>query len=180
MFLDLLRNRRSVRSFENRPVEEEKVELLIEAALRSPSSRSLNPWEFVVVTETDRLKRLAEAKPHGAGFLARAPLGFVVLADPERCDVWIEDASIAVILIQLAAESLGLGSCWIQIRKREHAQGGSAADHVKRLLDVPDRFEVEAMIAIGYPGKKPLPHSVDSLQYEKVHSNHYGAPFRRH
>lgn len=179
MFLDLLRNRRSVRSFENRPVEQEKVELLIEAALRSPSSRSLNPWEFVVVTESDRLMRLAEAKPHGAGFLAQAPLGIVVLADPERCDVWIEDASIAVILIQLAAESLGLGSCWIQIRQREHAQGGPAAEHVKRLLDVPERFEAEAMIAIGYPEKKPLPHGVDSLQYDKVHSGRYGVPFRK-
>ncbi|MFZ7128540.1 MAG: nitroreductase family protein [Desulfobacterales bacterium] len=177
MFIDLVRNRRSVRSFEQRPVEPEKVKILVEAALRAPSSRRLNPWEFVVVTDREKLKELSRAKPHGAGFMAEAALGIVVLVDPERCDVWIEDASIAMIFIQMAAESLELGSCWIQIRKRQHESGSPASDPVKKLLDVPDRFEVEAMVAIGYPVKKPSPHGVESLQHEKVHADSYGKPF---
>lgn len=179
MFMELLRNRRSVRSFEDRPVETEKVERLVEAALRSPSSRSLNPWEFVVVRDRERLAALSGAKPHGAGFLAGAPLGIVVLADPKRCDVWIEDASIAVILVQLAAESLGLSSCWIQIRKRQHADGGPAADHVRQHLDIPSHLEVEAMIAIGYPRNKPAAHGSESLLYDKVFAEGYGVPFRK-
>jgi nitroreductase len=177
MYMELLRNRRSVRSFEDRPVEKEKVDLLVEAALRSPSSRGLNPWEFVVVTDKGKLKALSAAKPHGAGFLAGAPLGIVVTADPERCDVWIEDASIATILVQLAAESLGLASCWIQIRRRDHAPGRTAAEHVRQVLGIPSRLEVESMIAVGYPTRRPRPHGPDDLQFQKVHDDRYGTPF---
>ena len=73
MFIELLRNRRSRRKFEDRPVEKEKIDLLVEAALRSPSSKGINPWEFVVVTDPEIIARLAAAKPHGAGTIpARA------------------------------------------------------------------------------------------------------------
>ncbi len=175
MFLDLLRQRRSVRRFSDRAVETENVSLLLEAALRSPSSRGLNPWSFVIVDDRSLLQKLAKAKPHGASFLAEAPLGIVVVADPERCDVWIEDTAIATILVQLAAESIGLGSCWIQIRKRRHGDGGDAGDWVKQILDIPQHLEVESMIAVGYPDHKPPPHSADSLLKDRVHVNRYGS-----
>ena len=74
MFMDLIRSRRSIRHYEDRPVEDEKIDLLVEAALRSPSSRGYNPWTFVVVREQKTLADLAQAKPHGATFLAKAPL----------------------------------------------------------------------------------------------------------
>lgn len=111
MFLPLIQDRRSIRSFTDRPVEPEKVALLVEAALRSPSSRSLNPWEFILVTDKTMLEKLSACKPHGAAFLKGTPLGIVVLADPEKYDVWIEDCSIASTYIQLAAEDIGLKSC---------------------------------------------------------------------
>lgn len=179
MFIDLLRQRRSVRQFSDRAVETEKVSLLLEAALRSPSSRGLNPWSFVTVDDRSLLQKLAQAKPHGAGFLASAPLGIVVVADPERSDVWIEDTAIATILVQLAAESIGLGSCWIQIRKRRHGDGGEAGDRVKQMLDIPPHLEVESMIAVGYPDQKPPPHSADSLLEDRVYANRYGRALDR-
>jgi len=118
MFIELLKKRRSIRQFKDKPVEKEKIDLLIEAALRSPSSRSLNPWEFIVITDKSTLYELSCSKPHGASFLKNAALGIAIIADPEKCDVWIEDSSIASTYIQLAVESIGLKSCWIQIRKR--------------------------------------------------------------
>ena len=66
----------------------------------------------------------------GADFLKDAPLAIVVLADPLASDVWIEDASIASILIQLQAEDLGLGSCWIQVRERYTATGMPADEYI--------------------------------------------------
>lgn len=84
MFLNILKKRRSIRQFEARPVEPEKIETLVEAVLRSPSSRSLNPWEFVVVTDPAILAALAACKPHGATFVKNAPLAIVVCADPEN------------------------------------------------------------------------------------------------
>lgn len=179
MFSELIRNRRSMRHFQDRPIEPPKIEALVEAALRSPSSRGLNPWEFILVDDSEQLRTLAAAKPHGASFLAGAPLGIVVCADPQRCDVWVEDCSIAVIFVQLMAESLGLGSCWIQIRKRTHASGRPARDHIADRLHIPAHLEVEAMIAIGYPAREKKPHPAASLPFDKVHRGKFGRPFKK-
>jgi nitroreductase len=179
MFRELIRNRRSMRHFEDRPVEAAKIEALVEAALRAPSSRSLNPWEFILVDDRRQLQALAQAKPHGASFLADAPLGIVVCADPQRCDVWVEDCAIATIFIQLMAETLGLGSCWIQIRERHHTSGRPARDHIAELLDIPAGLEVAAMIAVGYPAREKKPHPASSLLYAKVHRGMYGRPFKK-
>jgi nitroreductase len=173
MFLSLIQERRSIRKFLNHPVEPEKVEQLMEAALRSPSSRSLNPWEFIVVNDPVLLRKMAIAKPHGAAFLRTAPLGVVICADSQKCDVWIEDASVATTYIMLAAQSLGLGSCWVQIRLREHNVNQTAGDYLRELLDLPEYLKVESVIAIGYPAENPPPHPKEELQYEKVHYNTY-------
>jgi nitroreductase len=174
MLIDLLRKRRSVRRFEERPVEEEKIDILIESVLRSPSSRGLNPWEFVVVRDKEMLTRLAQAKPHGASFIKNAPLAFVVCADPARCDVWVEDCSIAAILLHLAATDLGLGSCWVQIRLREHGDGRMAQDYVTELLGLKAGMVVEAIIAIGYPADELPGHPRASLLDERVSFERYG------
>jgi len=84
----------------------------------APSSRSRRPWEFIAVTDKEKLEKLSKIREHSSDFLAGAPLGIVVVANPKTCDVWIEDSSIAAIIIQLSAQSLGLGSCWIQVRER--------------------------------------------------------------
>jgi len=177
-FEELIHNRRSIRRYRDRPVEPEKIERLIEAALRAPSSRSLYPWEFVVVDDASILRSLASCKPHGAGFLAEAPLGIVVCGDPTRCDVWVEDCSIAVTFIQLMAVSLGLGSCWIQVRKRAHADGGPARDVIARHLELPDRLDVEAIVAIGYPAQPKAGHARATLLFDRVHRNRFSLPYR--
>ncbi len=174
MLIDLLRRRRSVRRFEERPLEEDTIDLLIESVLRSPSSRSLNPWEFVVVRDREMLTRLSRAKPHGAAFLKDAPLAFVVCADPARCDVWVEDCSIAALLLHLAATDLGLGSCWVQIRLREHGDGRMAQEYVAELLGLPQGRTVEAIIAIGYPADELPGHPRASLLDERVSFERYG------
>ena len=174
MFIDLLRSRRSIRKFEDRPVEAEKVDLILEAALRAPSSRGFNPWEFVVVTDPAIIKRLSTAKPHGASFLANAPLAIVVCVDPGKSDVWVEDASIAAIILHLAATDLSLGSCWIQLRKRDHDGSKTAGEYAAEVLGLPAELVVSAIMAIGYPAQQPSPHPTASLQREKVSVNRYG------
>ena len=174
MFIDLLRSRRSIRKFEDRPVETEKVELIVEAALRSPSSRGGNPWEFVVVTDPEIINRLSTAKPHGASFLANAPLAIVVCADPGKSDVWVEDASIAAVILHLAATDLGLGSCWVQLRKRNHDETKTAGEYAAELLGLPAGLVVSTIMAIGYPAQQPAPHPQTSLQRDKVSVNRYG------
>ena len=179
MFISLLKERRSIRKYQKQPIEAEKIEMLIEAALRSPSSRGFNPWEFILITDPQILQKLSRAKPHGASFLKNAQLGIVILADSEKSDVWVEDASIASILIHLAAASMGLGSCWIQIRKRMHDDNFSAQDYITELLDIPVGFMVESMVAVGYPDEVKTPHSKEALPYQKVHINRYGECLKR-
>jgi nitroreductase len=177
MFLSLIENRRSIRKFKDKAVEAETLAMLVEAMLRAPTSRGNNSWEFVVVTDSDRLEQLSRAKPHGASFLKNAPLGIVVCGDPKISDVWIENASIASIYIHLAAASLGLGSCWIQIRRREHDDSRSSEAYIADVLNLPTHMKVLSIIAIGYPDENKPPQPRDGLAWDRVFVNGYGAPY---
>jgi nitroreductase len=174
MFLSLVQKRRSIRRYLEKPVETEKIDSLIESALRSPSSKGFNPWELIVVKDKDLLEKLSKAKPHGASFLKNAPLGVVVCADPSKCDVWVEDASIATIFLHLAAASMGLGSCWIQIRKRMYDQTKTSQEYIRELLRIPENFKVESIVAIGYPAESKPSHKKESLPYDKIHFDFFG------
>jgi len=170
---DLLRQRRSIRMFKELPVEADKIALLSEALLRAPTSRDLQPCEFVFVDEPAILNRLVSAKGHGTSFFSTAPLAIVIAADPRISDVWIEDCSIAAIVAQLAAEELGLKSCWAQLRLRAHDDDLSASDFVRQLVGLPEGKEVPMVIAVGYPDETKTGHNEERLKKEKIHFNSY-------
>jgi len=171
--IKILRKRRSIRVYQNHPIEPEKLEILKEACLRSPSSRNINPWEFIFITDSDLLMKLSRSKPHGAHFLEKAPLGVLICADEKKSDVWIEDCSIAAIILQLSAQSLSLGSCWIQIRNRTYHPKISAEQYIRRQLNMPRNIRIEAIVAIGYPAEKKPAISVSELSYNKIKINRY-------
>jgi nitroreductase len=179
LMIELLRKRRSIRKYTSEPIDPAALDILLEALLRSPSSRTINPWEFVIVDDRELLARLSEAKEHGSSFVRYAPLAIVVCADGDKTDVWVEDCSIACILVQMVAESLGLGSCWIQIRNRMHGRALTSEKFVSDLLGLPDRFKVEAVIAVGHPDEKKRPVPAEALQYGKIRHNHYSRLFQR-
>ena len=108
--MELLKRRRSSRLFTGEPVDKDAVCDLMKAALMSPSGHRINPWEFILVDDKEVLKALSTSKEHGAGLLEGAAMAVVVMGDTTKTDVWIEDCSIATIIMQLAAEDLGLGS----------------------------------------------------------------------
>ena len=120
------------------------------------------------------LKQLAHCKEQASSFIADAALAIVVTADPLASDVWIEDASIASILIQLQAEDLGLGSCWVQVRERQAANGMPSDEFVREVLDIPLQIKVIYIIAIGHKGMERKPFNEDHLQWEKIHINKFG------
>ncbi len=158
--IELLRNRRSIRKYTGQVIEPEKIEILKESVLRSPTSKNNKPCKFIFISEKELLHKLSGAKPHGAAFLKDAPLGVVVCANETQSDVWVEDSSIASILLQMTAQSLGLGSCWVQIRKRQYNEHTSAEDYIKGLLGLPNDLRVESIIAVGYPSvtREPVPY----------------------
>ncbi|MFH0910296.1 MAG: nitroreductase family protein [Planctomycetota bacterium] len=173
--LELLRRRRSVRAFADRKIAPEILIEIEEVLLRAPSSRNLRPWEFVLVDDAALIKKLSRAKEHGSAFLKRAPLAVVVAADPKASDTWVEDCAIASILLQMYVESRpGMGSCWIQIRLRTHDETTSAEDYVKKVLNLPARWVVESILAVGYEAEREPPVPLEDLPRGKIHRNGMG------
>lgn len=172
-FYKLLLNRRSVRHFTEQAIETDKIETLKKALLLSPTGKSKNHWEFILIDNKTQLKSLSEAKQFGSKLLENAAIAFVITGDSSVSDTWIEDCSIASILVQMQAEELGLGSCWVQIHKRLHANGTKSEEYVRELLSVPEGKSILSIIAIGYPAKKRAPINESELQYDKIHYGKY-------
>lgn len=176
--LELLKRRRSIRKYQKKQLAPQEIEQLIKAALMSPSSRNLKPWEFIIVSDPDMLQKLSQSKTHGSQFLQDAAAGIVILADRNKSDVWIEDAAIAALILHLTAESLQLGSCWIQIRQRCHNDVQTSEQYVRELLDIPDSYHVESIIALGYPAEKKPPIAETDLDFSKIHDEKFGNAYK--
>ena len=167
-FLEMIKKRRSIRKYKQKEVEKEKIHKIMQSALLSPSGKNINPWKFVVVEDKELLLELSKAKTGGSQFLAQVPLAVVVLTDPEKTDIWIEDASIAATMIMLSAQDSGLGSCWIQIRNRMHQDNIKSEKYVKQILKIPDNLAVLCIIAIGYPDEKKSDKCIDEMKWNDV------------
>lgn len=175
-FAELIQLRRSTRKFTDRLLSPEQVELIVRAGLMSPSSKRSTPWQFVVVEEKEMLKKLAACKPGSAKFLEESALAIVVLANVMESEAWIEDASIASIMMQLQAEDIGLGSCWCQVRGRQTEDDTDSAQYVRELLNIPYQLEVLSIIGIGYKAQENKPFDESRLKWEKVHLGTYRMP----
>ncbi|MBQ4530732.1 MAG: nitroreductase family protein [Lachnospiraceae bacterium] len=172
--LDLLLNRRSVRQYTGEHVPKEKMEKILQAGLLAASGRSRQPWEFVVVQEKEKLQKLSECRIGAAKMLENAGCAIVVFADPEKTDVWTEDCSIAMSNMHLMADSLGLGSCWIQGRLRETESGISTEQYCRELLGVPEKYVLEAILSVGILKEEhPKAHTLEELKMDKVHWEKY-------
>lgn len=147
-------SRASVRSFDGRKVETEKIEALMKAAMAAPSACNQQPWEFVVVTEPETLRRLSECSPY-AGCLRQAPLGIAVcmrtegLRAPDYAQI---DASAATENILLEAVHLGLGAVWLGI-----APVPDRIEAVRQVLGAPETIQPFGLVACGYPDKPVVP-----------------------
>lgn len=175
-FATLIKNRRSTRKFTDQLLSPDQVELILKAALMAPASKRKNPWQFIVVEDKEMLAKLAGCKPAGASFLESCAMAVVVMANVMESDVWVEDASIASIYMQLQAEDLGLGSCWCQIRNRQTEDDTDANVYVRNLLDIPYQLEVLSIIGFGYKDQERKPFDEDHLQWEKIHLSTFKLP----
>jgi len=171
--IDIIRKRQSVRNYQDRPVEEEKLQLILESARLAPSSSNSQPWHFIAVKDKEIKSKLMEAVPLGVAainrFIEEAPLVIVGCVTPNffqkvssllgRENHWI-DVSIAMEHMVLEAEDLGLGTCWI---------GWFDEGKVKKLLSVPRTAKVVAMLALGY-SKEGGTHATTRKALEEIYS----------
>lgn len=167
--LEIMRKRRSVRTYTAEPVSEENLEKILKAGLLSASGRAIRPWEFIVIREKAALRKMAAARAMGAKMLEGADCAIVVLGDEEKTDVWTEDCSIAMANMHLMADSLGVGSCWIQGRLREASDGRTTEAYARELLGYPENYRLEAILSLGMPEQHPEARNLEELPMEKVH-----------
>lgn len=145
---DAIITRRNVRSYEDRPIPDADLDRILEAGRRTPSSRNTQPWDFVVVTERDRLVRLAEVW-RGAGHVASSAATIALIAPvsesgPQRAEYDIGQATMSIIL---AATDLGVGT--------GHTAVGDQ-DLAREILGLPEDRRCAYLIALGYPADRPL------------------------
>ena len=170
-FKELVKTRRSHRKFSSEEIAPEAVQLIMGAALMSPTSKSQRAWQFVVVDDKTDIEKLADAKNLGSQFMKGAPLAVVVLGDPMQNDCWVEDGSIAAISMQYQAEELGLGSCWVQMRGRGLDDGTPADEVIRGILDIPANYNVLCVVAFGHYIDERKPQNEDNLKWENVHAS---------
>ena len=175
-FASLIKQRRSTRKFTEEPLTPEQVEAILKAGLMAPSSKRSNPWQFIVVEDKEMLQKLAHCKNGGSAFLEGCSLAVVVCADVMASDVWVEDASVASIYMQLQAEDLGLGSCWCQIRNRVTEDERDSNDYVRFLLQIPYQLDVLSIIGFGHKDQVRKPFDESHLHWEKIHLGKYQEP----
>jgi nitroreductase len=166
-----LRERRSIRKFIDQKIEPEKAAILQEIVLRSPSGKNSAPLEFVFIDNPEIIRSLKNSRPNSTKALETSPLAVAVCADESKTDTWIEDCSIAAVILQITAQSLGLGSCWIQIRNRFADDKKLSEDFVRELLGIPAKFRIQCLIAVGYPGEIKEPKPADGLLFDKIRWN---------
>lgn len=158
-FLETLLHRRSIRAFTGGQIPCETVESLLVAGMAGPCGRGRAPWRFVVVQNPETIARLAFARDPKQAIFDTASLVIAVFGDPSVSDTWVEDCSVAMANMHLAADAAGLGSCWVQGRMRTARDGSSASDYVRGVIGVPASLELEAMLVAGTIDAHPTPHT---------------------
>lgn len=165
---DLFLKRRSTRKFNGEPVTKAELEGILEAALLAPTSMNRKPCSFMVVENRDTLRQLSQCKDHGADLVAGADKAIVVAADTLVADTWIEDASIALTYMHLAAAELGLGSCWVQVHLRSR-NGTDAEEMVREILKLDSHYRIVGMLAVGHSDDIPEPYPIDVIDKNRIH-----------
>jgi nitroreductase len=168
-FFEVLRMRRSVRAFEDRPLEEEKLQRILAAANSAPSAGNLQAYEIVIVRD-EALKRALVPAVYNQGFVAEASVVLIFCAHQQRSEAKygpvggeffaLQDATIACAYAELAVAALGLGTVWI---------GALDVPQITRLTGIPSVWKPIALLPIGYRGQSPLPtprRRLDELVHE--------------
>lgn len=165
---EIMLKRRSVRKFKSEGIPEEKINAVLQAGLLAPTSRNRNPCEFIVIRDREALEKLSKAKKAGAAFLSEAYAAVAVFADSEKADTWIEDSSIAMTYMMLAATEQGIGNCWVQYHLRFDINGESAEKNAREILSMPDKYRIVGVLGLGVPSETPPAKTTEDIDYSKV------------
>lgn len=164
--------RRSIREFQDQPVEDEKIIAILQAAMAAPSASNRQPWHFVVVTNEEKRTQLADLHPSGK-IIRKAPLTIVVCGDVEASRntktglcYWTQDCSAAMENLLLAVPALDLGAVWLGVHPAEKREKA-----IMEVLKLPEGIKPLGLACVGYPGEKKEPNTY--YREDRVHYQEY-------
>lgn len=149
--IETICNRRSIRTFTEKPIASDTMKNLLTAAMYAPSAGNQRPWEFITITEYDTKRELKAALPNG-GMLPQCDTAIAVCADLRKevyPGFWVQDCSAAVQNILLSATSLGLGSVWLGVHPMEEWSA-----KVGDILNLPEKVKPFGIVALGYSSQE--------------------------
>jgi len=141
-FLELVKQRRSIRDYADKPIPNDILEKIVDAARFAPTARGVEPWEFIVITSREKLQKIAQIADTGK-FIANAAACIAVFCSDTK--YYLEDGSAATENILLAAAALGVGSCWVAGDKKPYTQ------EIADFLKLPPTVKLVSLISLGYP-----------------------------
>lgn len=170
--IENIMTRTSIRQFKAQPVEQDKVDILLKAAMAAPTALNLQPWHFIVINDKETIALLSGKQP------TSAPLMIAVCGDTDKTmlpdgstklpDFWVEDVSAATENLLLAAHALGLGAVWTGVYP---AMDRTA--EVANVLNCPQNIVPLAVVRVGYPDESPEPKN--KYKEENISYNKFGA-----
>lgn len=169
-FEEVVNTRRSIREYDSKEVEDEKIEKILKAAMQAPGSRlKAEPWEFIVVKNRKTLKEIGEIKPR----VSNAPVAIVLVANIERAfykTMWQQDMSAAAENMLLEACNLGLGGLWNGVAPEEEER----MDKIAKLVGIDDEnLKVFCLITLGYPKEGLKNEFMDKFDESRIHYEKY-------
>ena len=169
--IENIMTRTSIRQYKDQPVEQEKVDIMLKAAMAAPTAVNLQPWHFIVITDKPTIDLLSARQP------TNAPLLIAVCGDTDKTtmpdgktklpDFWVEDVSAATENLLLAAHALGLGAVWTAVYPAMERVA-----EVANVLNCPNNIVPMAVVRVGYPDETPEPK--DKFKEENISYNKFG------
>ena len=169
--IENIMTRTSIRQYKDQPVEQEKIDIMLKAAMAAPTAVNLQPWHFIVITDKKVIDQLAGPRP------TNAPLMIAMCGDTDKTtmpdrneklpDFWVQDVSAATENLLLAAHALGLGAVWTGV----YPVMERTAD-VANVLNCPQNIVPVAVVRIGYPDESPEPKN--KFKEENISYNKFG------
>ena len=169
--IENIMTRTSIRNFKNQPVEQEKIDILLKAAMAAPTAVNLQPWHFIVIDDKATIDLLSGNQP------TNAPLLIALCGDTDKTmmpdgktklpDFWVEDVSAATENLLLAAHALGLGAVWTGVYPAMERTA-----EVANVLNCPNNIVPLAVVRVGYPDESPEPKN--KFKEENIRYNKFG------
>ena len=160
-FRQLAAHRRSVRNFAERRVEDKVIAEILETTFTAPSSKNSRTTRIAVSSDKEILRTISLMRSSGSAFVKDAPMVFIIMGDDSQTDLWRENSSISATVLQYAAESLGLGSCWVHVNGRPHSEddpgGLTAEEYLRKNIPALPNYRILCVIAAGYPAAEHTP-----------------------